>query len=153
MNQKVEAKLEALRQIYTGSLPNKINEIEELWNATSLNFSKIQFEEFHRAVHSLAGSAGTYGYGSLSQSCRDLEVYLQQLLIYDSLNDLQKNEIAHLLQNIKDTNPKTKVDINEETDLNRPIFSKLIYYLIEKQENFQEELYSNLEHLGYDLII
>ena len=75
MNDKIEAKLAALKQSYAASLPEKIKEIEQFWKTTNLNFSKEQFYDFHRAVHSLAGSAGTYGYYQLGQACRDLDIY------------------------------------------------------------------------------
>ena len=84
MNDKIEAKLAALRKAYSASLPEKIKEIILLWEITRQDFSKNNFYEFHRAVHSLAGSAGTYGYNELGQACRDLDIYLQQLLISPS---------------------------------------------------------------------
>lgn len=153
MNQKIEAKLAALKQHYAKNLPNKISEIQHLWSKLGQNFSKAVFEEFYRAVHSLVGSAGTYDFMELSQTCRDLEVYLQQLLSYDSLNELQKNEISHLLECVNECSIKKKRNETSANDLSKPITSRLIYYLIEKKEKFQEELHANLEHLGYELIL
>ena len=67
-----------------------------------LNFSQSLLNDFHRTVHSLVGSAGTYGFDSLSKSCRDLDIYLQQLLSCPDLKLSQKKEITHLIECIKE---------------------------------------------------
>ncbi|RUR04680.1 diguanylate cyclase [Legionella sp. km772] len=152
MNEKIEAKLAALRQAYTEHLPEKIKEISQLWGDVKLNFNKDNFYEFHRAVHSLAGSAGTYGYSQLSQACRDLDVYLQQLRDYSTLNAIQQSEIAHLVECIKDTWPQVE-SIPIELVMPEKIISKLIFYLGAKKDKFHRELHENLMHLGYELIL
>lgn len=75
----IEEKLAALKKIYAANLPEKIKTINFLWSNLKNSFSKSSFEEFHRAVHSLEGSSGTYGYLQLGLACRDLNVYLEQL--------------------------------------------------------------------------
>ena len=151
MNDKIEAKLAALRKAYSASLPEKIKEIILLWEITRQDFSKNNFYEFHRAVHSLAGSAGTYGYNELGQACRDLDIYLQQLLDYPELNAIQKSEISHLLACIQD------VPSNHETEelafaVEQKIAIKLVFYLFAKKEKFHHELQEHLKQLGYNLI-
>ena len=151
MNNKIEAKLAALRKAYSTSLPEKIKEIILLWETTRQDFSKNNFYEFHRAVHSLAGSAGTYGYNELGQACRDLDIYLQQLLNYPELNAIQKSEIAHLLACIQDVRSNLKSE-KLAFAIEQKIASKLVFYLFAKKEKFHHELQEHLNHLGYNLI-
>lgn len=153
MDEKIAAKLEALKKLYAQSLPSKINEIEEQWNTVSLNFSKQSLHDFHRAVHSLVGSAGTYGFASLSQSCRDLDVYLQQLLDYTVLNAIQKSEIAHLVECIKEHEIQQNTSATEQLKFGLTLTRKLIFYLFAKKDSFQDELFEHLHHLGYKLIL
>lgn len=152
MNEKIAAKLEALKQMYAESLPSKITEIEEYWNNVNINFSKPLFYEFHRSIHSLVGSAGTYGFANLSQACRNLDIYLQQLLDYTELTAIQKSEIAHLMSCIKECQPKKISTSEEELKLNKTIVNRLIFYLFAQKEKFQNELQEHLSHLGYEMV-
>ncbi len=153
MNRQVETKLAALKLVYSANLPEKIKEIIQLWSILRQSFSKETLYEFHRIIHSLAGSAGTYGYLQLSQACRDLDVYLQQLKDYPSLNAIQKSEIAHLIECIKNikitSNEKNSAEFIKEIN----IMSKLIFYLFTRKEKFQRELHEHLKNLGYELTI
>ena len=78
-------------------------------------------------------------------------IYLQQLRDYLSLNAIQKSEIAHLIECIKETDSKKNTS-PLEIEFEKKITNKLIFYLLAKKEKFHKELHEHLEHLGYELI-
>jgi HPt (histidine-containing phosphotransfer) domain-containing protein len=61
--------LEELMAEYRRELPAKLERLNELWSARKL-------PELHRALHTLAGSAGTFGLRELSVAAREAEAYL-----------------------------------------------------------------------------
>lgn len=152
MNDKISAKLEALKKVFAESLPDKIKDIEQVWSKLSLDFSKQLFYEFHRLVHSLVGSSGTYGFPALSQACRDLDIYLQQLTDYNELSAIQKSEIAHLIERIKESHLKKNSKEDVSVYVHPVVSNKLIFYLFAKKEKFQTELQEHVHHLGYRLV-
>lgn len=151
MKNEIQKKLEALRAAYAQSLPIKIKALVKRWSALNEHFDPIQFREFHREVHSLCGTSGTYGYTKLSQASRDLEVYLKQLLDYTDLDTIQKTEITHLIDQIQNIEHDDQT-IEEAELVKREITGKLIYYLVDKKEKFQHLLQNNLHRLGYHLV-
>lgn len=97
----VKEKLQALFEAFTKNLPNKIRRLETQWKNLEMQWDPQQFQDFYREVHSLCGSAGTYGYTELGKSARSLEEYLKPLLTIDSLPPLHKFEIASLLGELR----------------------------------------------------
>ena len=61
--------LDELRAEYRRELPAKLDKLNALWSAR-------QLPELHRALHTLAGSAGTFGLRELGESAREAETYL-----------------------------------------------------------------------------
>lgn len=108
MRAEAHLRLEALRRAYAESLPGRLMFIEQQWHKLKQHFNKEHCADLHRGVHALSGSAGVYGYNELGLACRDLSIYLQQLLDEQDLNTIQKSEIAHLLEQIKNTQPARK---------------------------------------------
>src|SRR5947207_14828233 len=100
MDSSIQVKLQALFVDYTKKLPDKINMLEKQWQNLSQSWDQEKLLEFHRAVHSLCGSAGTYGYKTLSQRARELEVYLKTLLGKNRVSHQEQQEVLKLLNNL-----------------------------------------------------
>jgi len=66
----VTSPLDELRAEYRRELPAKLAKLNALWSAR-------QLPELHRALHTLAGSAGTFGLPELSVAAREAENYLE----------------------------------------------------------------------------
>lgn len=152
MSNDVELKFHALQVAYAKKLPIKLAEIAKQWELLNADFDKQRFIDFHRAVHTLCGSAGTYGYSQLSQVARDLEIYLKQLLDYNALNAAQKSEIAHLLEKLQHAFTAKEDTLIPSLEPSLKFIESKLIYLIDHQEHFQQELKENLEQLGYKLI-
>lgn len=77
----VLAKLLKGRKNYAEQLPAKINKIREVWGRLTQGAWDIdQFRTFHRMVHTIAGSAGTFGLPDVGLDARKLEILLKSLL-------------------------------------------------------------------------
>ncbi|MEK6662819.1 MAG: Hpt domain-containing protein [Pseudomonadota bacterium] len=78
----VQAMLRQLREKYLAELDAKLGDLESDLLALDRveHFSDV-FERAYRKVHSLKGSAGTYGLPILSKICHQLEEHLNQLSI------------------------------------------------------------------------
>lgn len=144
MTYDIDEKLQELFIKYAKSLPDKIASLQRNWSALQQSYSKKLLVEFHRDVHSLCGSSGTYGYPALSQSARDLEAYLKTLLNNEVLSKEEQNKVTEYLAKIKvpsaTTNPIHKVNISSDT-----------IYIYDTDNSFYEELKANLSEASYCL--
>jgi HPt (histidine-containing phosphotransfer) domain-containing protein len=61
--------LEELHAEYRSALPAKVARIDALWRERRMT-------ELHRALHTLAGSAGSFGLREVSEAAREAETYL-----------------------------------------------------------------------------
>ena len=80
MNDKIQQKLHELFLAYSKNLPDKIHSIEMLWQEQMRHIDLTHFQTLHRDVHSLCGSAGTYGHPELGKTARQLEIVLKSEL-------------------------------------------------------------------------
>ena len=97
VNNKVQDKLKVLFDEYASKLPKKINTLEKEWEDLQSKKAQIGLVDFHRNIHSLCGSAATYGYYALSQAARQLESYLKILIKKNiSISKEQEQEINFL---------------------------------------------------------
>jgi HPt (histidine-containing phosphotransfer) domain-containing protein len=62
--------LEELRAEYRAELPGKLAHLKAL-------LARNQMKELHRALHTLAGSAGTFGLPAVSEAAREAEAYCE----------------------------------------------------------------------------
>lgn len=77
MPQLTQDLLEQLKEGYLAQLPGRINEIEQLvLKLENPEYHKEAYETLYRQIHSLKGSAGTYGFGIISSVCHQFEDFL-----------------------------------------------------------------------------
>lgn len=73
----IQAMLRQLRASYVGELGEKLDEIESaLLSLEDAERFPQSFEDSYRRVHSLKGSAGTYGIPIISKICHQLEEFM-----------------------------------------------------------------------------
>jgi len=70
--------LEAQRREYGAQLPARVAALEALWAAVRAPGGAAQLPELERAAHSLAGSAGTFGFAQMGAASKALEMALQR---------------------------------------------------------------------------
>lgn len=98
----VLAKLAASRNRYVTQLPDKIAMISESWDALfATDWNQEQFHVLHRLVHTIAGSAGTFGLAEVGNAARDVEVLVKQLLENSNRpNQQQKSAIRSTIDTL-----------------------------------------------------
>ncbi len=153
MKNTVPRKLQRLRVTFEANLPQKLLDIEQQWELISVKFDKKIFDEFHHAIHSLASLAGTYGHFALSQTARDLDIYLKQLIYHIDLNATLRSELSHLVGQIKDSLVCNEDEVKALTLRNVRVEPKLIVYFIHRKGRFERALQQSLTLLGYELIL
>ncbi|KTC99185.1 diguanylate cyclase [Legionella erythra] len=147
MKDDVQHKLNALFETYRQSLPGKVQKLREEWTTLLQNWDKSRLIDFHRNVHSLCGSAGTYGYTELGKAARALEVYLKSLLDHhDPLSIDQQSQIEQLLKYLE----LILTDSIAEHPSPSPVSvatkpQELLVYLLSSSDTLTDELKKNLE--------
>ncbi len=66
--------LQALYDAYAAQLPAKLKAIDDLWARVAADGDGKAVQSLHQALHSLAGSGGTFGYTQLGKSANALEL-------------------------------------------------------------------------------
>lgn len=90
----VKKKLAALYITFKQQLPDRINEMVQLWDTFIQNrASKTTLADLHRMAHSLAGTGGTFGAIEVGTLSRELEKTLAPLLKDHNNVSLVSNEI------------------------------------------------------------
>ncbi len=78
MDTSIEAQLAQLRQLYLKELPLRMETIKTCLGRLHLdNWNPSEAAELHRHLHSLTGTAGTFGLQEISTLAREAERLLQ----------------------------------------------------------------------------
>ncbi len=82
----LQAKLSSLKKIYAEKIPEKVDEIEQSWEKLKLTPEDSEtFQLLHRQVHSLSGTAATYGFTEIADKAKTMEMLIQDKLTQDPL--------------------------------------------------------------------
>ncbi len=162
-------KLKALRMSYHDNLPRRMMEIESSWlSLLAGNVSSDVRHVFHRLVHSLAGSAGTFGYDEISQKARQLEHVIQRMIENNlSLSDDLVVQVATNLTELKqiansDANTVKSLttnteSMNEVTAKATTLFSEessstsRLIFVVEDDDAIAEEIAVQLNIFGWEI--
>ena len=98
MNTNKQNKLRKLQDKYIALLPAKIDELNSAWQATLHDSTELN--QLCQLAHNLAGSAGTFGFPSISIESRNLEETLRKLGSDQDLDDTTKKNLADTVQRI-----------------------------------------------------
>lgn len=153
MNKNARDKLQALLVEYAKNLPAKIEEIETLWKRLKIKWDQKQGEVLHRYVHTLTGSAGTYGYQELSIHARQLVNLLKKCLVQPP-NNQEINEIDASIQELRKISEhqpkKTRSDFFSNFVETAPTKKDFIYFLSE-DDTLKIDVASQLCHFDYNI--
>ena len=151
MNVKAQNKLKELIDMYSKKLPDKIHRIETLWKEQQHQWNLNQFQDFHREVHSLCGSSGTYGYIELSKAAREMEIFLKNIMTHGQLTHEDKNQIVIFINQLKKVLSlelpqklplvETRHDVQNENK---------VVYILEQDKNLKQQLYESLQQIDYE---
>jgi diguanylate cyclase (GGDEF)-like protein len=152
----LHAKLRQLQQHYVAALPHKIDALEQNWEKINEHPSNAQlYQDLIRGFHTLAGSAGSYGFGTITTLCREIEHTLKPAKPPFSAE--LKREIEQKLATMKRLaktkpayedkgQPKPQTSDNQQKQTGR----RQIY--LHDDDSLQTEIMtSQLKHYDYDI--
>jgi diguanylate cyclase (GGDEF)-like protein len=80
MSESIRSKIAALSRDFTRQLPQRFKEMEQSLKSLRQEANMEQLHSFRLMLHKLAGSAATFGNGSLSERAREFEIYIDSLI-------------------------------------------------------------------------
>ena len=79
MTEDINAKFAKVRESYINSLHEKITQINNLWSALKKEWNEEAYDQLYLYVHSMAGSAETFGFPELTAIARQAVNKLREL--------------------------------------------------------------------------
>lgn len=152
-SQDIQAKLQALRTAYAAQLPERIADIEASWRALGDACATPEpLHELHRKLHSMAGSAGTFGLPALGEAARSIEQRLKAWLkdsaqLPPAERGAITDGIAHLWRLAEVPHAASVADAPSAAATDNRV------YLLEVDPQGSARLPARLEQLGYPVEI
>ncbi len=146
-------KLKALQLAYKQALPAKIEEISNLCCKMAEDESLFaQYSELYRLIHSLSGSAGTFGARQVCQAARELEIVVAEasshsVFVSESIQN-RMTKLVHLLGEYAAA--WVPDDLHAGADsLASQVTDKALVYLVEDDVAQGKVLVDQIERNGY----
>ncbi|MES2047984.1 MAG: diguanylate cyclase [Pseudomonadota bacterium] len=156
----LEAALHALEVMFISKLPAKLIEIEEaLTELVQKSRDSEAIKLLHRLLHTMAGSAGTFGFPEMGLLAKELEARLKPLLADANWTDVELSDFAADVQTFLSTARQMGVDkttpvvaqgVAPETA--EIVASKLIY-LVDDDPVANHEITLQLEHFACEVVV
>ncbi|MBI3283290.1 MAG: diguanylate cyclase [Burkholderiales bacterium] len=155
----LQEKLRALEIIFLQKLPAKIDEITGALQQLQADPSDREaLLALHRHLHTMAGSAGTFGFFDLGAQARVFENQLQTLLNGEHWSQARLQQYADDMRLYFSTALSHAADkpASEFSDLNSDKAedqseSRLIY-LVDEDDEQNHAITAQLEHFGYEVV-
>lgn len=98
----IQERLQALRESYVKGLPEKIKNIQVLWsNIRKLGWNEDDAKELYRQVHTIAGSAPTFGCSEAGLLARKVTIIMKKYIqLSEHPNDTDFNKMAQALSEL-----------------------------------------------------
>ncbi|WP_339938387.1 diguanylate cyclase [Undibacterium luofuense] len=160
-NEALHEKLRALEAIFLQKLPGKCEEIvSALENlASSPDDTGLQ-HDLHRYLHTMAGSAGTFGFEALGRQARVYESRLKPW-VKDGVMPAQefeqfRQQLRQYMQaviagDIPDAVPQPE-DASDILQPQEPVHENRLIYLVDQDAEQQQAISSQLEHFGFEVV-
>ena len=152
--------MHVLLALFAQELPDRINEIEAIWNKLQLEWEMSALQELHRSVHNLVSNGKTFGHPELSIEASALEQILKSLMQREiTVDTLQSARILQQIIELKKisvekapvlTKDTVSVVAGEHVFLPNPHASNLIFVVADDAEAAQE-LALQLRYYGYEV--
>lgn len=82
----LQERMTVLREKYCSQLPGKYHEIEESWKLYQTDYSNPSFTEtFYRLIHTLKGTAATFGFITQADICFEIQKLLLETQEEDTI--------------------------------------------------------------------
>lgn len=154
----LQEKLRELELIFADRLPGKIREIREtMANCFAAEPGAESLHTLYRLLHSLAGSAGIFGFQELGQRARTLEIEFKSLI---ALPESGENNLARLAEAVEalmcwaERSPKgePEPEVQVVVEQYQMPAARLVFVAIQDAA-LGAEVASQLENFGFDVLL
>ena len=148
-----EDKLKKLRERYANELFDKLNRIETLWVDAQSDLDPRLRDELNHCVHSLAGSAPTFGFKRLGIVLKDVEQRLRANadIKFDQDQVQQINNLLEEANHLAKQGTDTLSNDLSDQFAARQRKEKPVIVFLEDDVQLAEQTKHHLEHFGYDV--
>jgi diguanylate cyclase (GGDEF)-like protein len=156
-SQVMLAKLQALQDTFRTQLQKRLADIQAAWVILQQQSDDQQAQkQFHIQVHSLAGSAGTFGFKQLGDEARHLEEFFQQGENITLPDVSVRQKISDLLAKLHDAaaqgpdqllatqNQQATQSAHSEND-------QTLVYVLDDDTMLSKEIANQLQNFGYEV--
>ena len=152
----VNQRLSNIMDNYKESLPEKLDQIERLWNKLRyFNWSDDALKVLHNITHTLAGNGKTFGFPETSKYAQQIANQLQEYIASGEIpNTSQQNEISSLVEELVKSSKSQQeaeelsVQIKMEASLERNAHQ---IFIVDDDEHLADFLSAQLEASGYQV--
>lgn len=150
--QDILDKLQALRQAFAAQLPAKLTDISQCWQGLhNGNWDWEQADTLHRLVHTLTGSAPTFGFVALGTQAREAEQVIKSWVNARQIPNAESQaSFSAMLVRLDSTmeNPATETTAAEVNSL-LPDADNHLIYIVDQDHDFSAELSLLLNQSNY----
>lgn len=157
--EEIAARLRELQDQYISRLSNELETLSELVENILSHDMAPTLQLLHQKLHKLAGSAGTFGFSTLGQQVRKLEIQTQLWLanlpaeLPADWNDFAA-QVVNLRQCLSSKLPDPAEDTTQfqpmqEAAMEVPRHHEASIYIVDSNQERAEELAFTLRHFGY----
>ncbi|MEK6708519.1 MAG: diguanylate cyclase [Pseudomonadota bacterium] len=155
---RLQEKLRLLAVSYAEKLPDKINQIEQMWGQLQIEWDEEILQTLQRMVHSLTGSGKIFGFAELSGVARVLEESLKGMVKSKTpANEQQcvqiQKQIEDLRQAASHASPiQREISAPAKTTAAAAGFRGLKQVFVAEDDcEVAQELALQLRHFGYEV--
>ena len=150
------AKMKVLRDAYAAQLPDKLALLNQVWSSLpSARWDEAGFNTLHRMVHSLSGSAKTFGFSGLGEAARSLELELNKFS-QDCIapDEAQRQYVVSMLGQLQRLS-RGRDSVPDEAGALAPSCSPTLrrIYIVDDEVLFAEGLSNQLGYFGYEVSV
>jgi len=147
----LQEKLRLLAEAYAAKLPDKIDQIDQMWRQLQAEWNEEGLQTLHRTVHSLAGSGKTFGFAEISVAAHDLEGILKGIMKLKTPASEQQcaqvqKKIEELRQPASHASPVQRVVSAPAKTAARGLNQ---VFVVDDDHEVAQELALQLRHFGY----
>lgn len=151
----ISERLSQLQNMFHQGLPGRMEELEQLWSALDKGWDTKNLNQFLHKVHSLAGTAGTFGASTIGHAARKIEVALKQFDDAEVAPDeagkrLLARDFDRLLELARGWDPSSAPHLPPEDEATKFQRGNNLVYIVEDDELVGKTLVEELAAVDYD---
>ena len=154
----LQEKLRLLAESYAAKLPDKIDQIDQMWGQLQAEWNEEALQTLYRTVHSLASSGKTFGFAEISMVTHDLEGILKGIMKLKTPASEQQcaqiqKKIEELRQAAAQASPVQRVVSAPVKTAETAAGSRGLkqVFVVDDDHEVAQELALQLRHFGYEV--